>query len=227
MRLLLISSSNVYGYGYLDHPEPEIKSFLAGKKSVAFVPFALKDRDAYTEKVRERLQRMGFKVSPVKTARDLDADAIFVGGGNTWRLLKTLQEMNMLDEIRRRVRAGTPYVGSSAGSNIAAPTIKTTNDMPILEPKSFEALALVTYQLNPHYLDADPASTHMGETREQRILEFLEENTAPVVGLREGTMIRVEGGQSTLLGMKPARIFLRGGEPREVEPGTVLESIWV
>jgi dipeptidase E len=159
---------------------------------------------------------MGLRVLQVKTARDLDAEAIFVGGGNTWRLLKTLQEMNMLDEIRRRVRTGTPYIGSSAGSNIAAPTIKTTNDMPVVEPKSFEALALVTYQLNPHYLDADPTSTHMGETREQRIL-----------GLREGTMIRVESGQSTLLGMKPARIFLRGRAPREVEPGTVLESIWV
>ena len=224
MRLLLISSSNVHGYGYLDHPEQEMKSFLAGKKHVAFVPFALEDREAYTEKVRERLGRMGFQVSQVKTARDLDSEAIFVGGGNTWRLLKTLQEMNMLDEIRRRVRAGTPYIGSSAGSNIAAPTIKTTNDMPIVEPKSFEALALVTYQLNPHYLDPDPTSTHMGETREQRILEFLEENTTPVVGLREGTMIRVEGGKSTLLGKKPARVFVRGRQPVEVEPGTVLEE---
>lgn len=227
MRLLLISSSNVHGYGYLDHPEQEIKSFLGGKERVAFVPFAVKDRDAYAERVRQRLGRIGFEVSQVRTSRDLDSDAIFVGGGNTWRLLKTLQEMNMLDEIRRRVRAGTPYMGSSAGSNIAAPTIKTTNDMPIVEPKSFQALALVTYQINPHYLDADPASTHMGETREQRILEFLEENTTPVVGLREGTMLRVEAGKSTLLGTKPARIFLRGRVPREIEPGTVLESIWV
>jgi dipeptidase E len=227
VRLLLISSSNVHGYGYLDHPEPEMRSFLAGKTRVAFVPFALKDRDAYTGKVRERLGRMGFNVSPVRTASDLDSEAIFVGGGNTWRLLKTLQEMNMLEEIRRRVSAGTLYIGSSAGSNIAAPTIKTTNDMPIVEPKSFEALALVTYQLNPHYLDADPATTHMGETREQRILEFHEENTTPVVGLREGTMVRVQDGKSTLLGMKPARVFLRGRAPVEVEPGSVLESIWV
>ena len=224
MRLLLISSSNVHGYGYLDHPEPEIKSFLAGKKNVAFVPYALKDRDAYTAKVRERLGRMGFEVAQVKTAKDLDADAIFVGGGNTWRLLNTLQEMNMLDEIRRRVRGGTPYVGSSAGSNIAAPTIKTTNDMPIIEPQSFEALAFLTYQLNPHYLDPDPASTHMGETREQRIQEFLEENATPVVGLREGSMLRLENGKSTLLGMKPARIFLRGRAPFEVEAGTVIEE---
>ena len=227
MRLLLISSSNVHGYGYLDHPEPEMKSFLAGKKNVAFVPFAIHDRDAYYAKVRERLARMGFNVSHVKKAKDLDADAIFVGGGNTWRLLSTLQEMKMLDEIRRRVRAGTPYVGSSAGSNIAAPTIKTTNDMPIIEPQSFEALGLVTYQLNPHYLDADPGSTHMGETREQRIMEFLEENTTPVVGLREGTMLRVENGKSTLVGMRPARVFLRGRDPIEVQPGTVIEQVLV
>ncbi len=221
MRLLLISSSNVFGYGYLDHPEPEIKSFLKGIKRVAFVPFALQDRDAYTAKVRERLGRMGFEISQVNGPRDLKADAIFIGGGNTWRLLKTLQEMDMVDEIRRVVRAGTPYVGSSAGTNITGPTIKTTNDMPIVEPRSFEALAFVTYQLNPHFLDPDPNSTHMGETREQRIREFLEENSTPVVGLREGSMLHVEDGRSTLLGTRPARIFRRGQEPVEVEPGTL------
>ena len=222
-RLLLISSSTVHGYGYLDHPEPEIKKHLAGRKRVAFVPFALKDRDAYTAKVRERLGAMGFDVSQVKTVRDLEADAIFVGGGNTWRLLKTLQDLDLLGVLRERVRSGTPYIGSSAGSNIAAPTIKTTNDMPITQPRSFEALNLVPYQINPHYLDADANSTHMGETREQRILEFLEENETPVIGLREGTMLRVENGKSTLLGLRPARIFLRGHEPYEVQPGTVLD----
>ena len=222
-RLLLISSSTVHGYGYLDHPEPEIKKHLSGRKRVAFVPFALKDRDAYTAKVRERLGAMGFDVSQVKKAKDLDADAIFTGGGNTWRLLKTLQELDLLEAIRERVLAGTPYIGSSAGSNIAAPTIKTTNDMPIVQPRSFDSLNLVRYQINPHYLDADASSTHMGETREQRIVEFLEENETPVVGLREGSMLRVENGKSTLVGLRPARIFLRGQEPYEVQPGTVLD----
>jgi dipeptidase E len=222
VRALLISSSNVHGYGYLDHPEQEIKSFLKGAKRVAFVPFALHDHDAYAAKVRERLARMGFEVTQVRTERDLKADAMFVGGGNTWRLLKKLQDLEMLDAIRALVRNGQPYMGSSAGSNIAAPTIKTTNDMPIVEPPSFEALGLVTYQINPHYLDPDPASTHMGETREQRIREFLEENFTPVVGLREGSMIRVENGTSTLLGIKPARIFVRGREPYEVQPDSLL-----
>ena len=222
-RLLLISSSTVHGYGYLDHPEPEIKQHLAGRKRVAFVPFAIKDREAYTTKVRERLGAMGLEVSQVRKASDLDADAIFVGGGNTWRLLKTLQDLDLVKPIRDRVLAGTPYIGSSAGSNIAAPTIRTTNDMPIVQPKSFDALNLVRYQINPHFLDADPTSTHMGETREQRIMEFLEENDTPVVALREGTMLRVEDGKSTLLGLRPARIFFRGREPYEVQPGTVLE----
>jgi dipeptidase E len=222
-HLLLISSSNVHGYGYLDHPEPEIRKHLAGRRRVAFVPFAIRDREAYTVKVRDRLGAMGFDVSQVRKAKDLDADAIFVGGGNTWRLLKTLQDLDLLGPIRERVLAGTPYIGSSAGSNIAAPTIKTTNDMPIVQPRSFDALDLVRYQINPHYLDADPTSTHMGETREQRILEFLEENETPVVAIREGTMLRVENGRSTLLGLKPARIFVRGRDPYEVEPGTVLD----
>ncbi len=221
MRLLLISSSNVHGYaGYLDHAEPEIRLFLAGRKRVAFVPFAAHDHEAYTEKVRERFGRMGFEISSVD---DLEsAEAIFVGGGNTFRLLKTLQDRKLLEPIRERVRAGLPYIGSSAGTAIAAPTIRTTNDMPIVECASLSSLGFVPFQLNCHYLDPDPASTHKGETREVRILEFLEENRTPVIGLREGTMLLVENGSATLLGMKPARIFRRGEKPAEVEPGTVL-----
>ena len=223
MRLLLISSSNVHGYGYLDHAEPEIRDFLGGLNRVAFVPFALLDRDAYTAKVAERLGRMGVQVTQVRTTDDLaSAEAVFVGGGNTWRLLKTLQEMNALEVIRQRVRAGVPYIGSSAGTNIAGPTIKNTNDMPIVQPRSFEALGLVKYQLNPHYFDADPASTHMGETREQRLREYLEENEVPVLAIREGTMLRVDDDVTTVRGSKNARIFRRGAEPEEVEPGTRL-----
>jgi len=159
-------------------------------------------------------------VIPIDDLRN--ADAVFVGGGNTFRLLKTLYERDLLAPIRDRVRAGLPYLGSSAGTVIAAPTIKTTNDMPIVEPPSFAALGLVKFQMNPHYLDPDPLSTHKGETREERIREFLEENDVPVVGLREGSILRVEDGTTTLLGTKTARIFRRGEEPLEAEPGMLV-----
>lgn len=219
MRLLLISSSNVHGYGYLDHPEPEMRAFLGAGRLVAFVPFAANDHAAYTAKIRERLGRMDLEVIPID---DLDrADAIFVGGGNTFRLLKTLYERDLLNAIRDRVRAGLPYLGSSAGTVIAAPTMKTTNDMPIVEPPSFDALGLVTYQINPHYLDPDPQSAHKGETREERIREFLEENETSVVGLREGSILRVENERTTLLGSTSARIFRRGEEPVEVGSGNI------
>jgi dipeptidase E len=218
MRLLLISSSNVHGYGYLDHAEPYLRDFLGAIRRVAFVPFAMRDRDGYTARVRERLARMSIETLPL-SALD-DAEAIFVGGGNTFRLLETLYETGLFDVVRDRVRSGIPYIGSSAGTNIACPTIKTTNDMPVIWPRSPLALGLVPFQINPHYLDPDPASTHMGETREERIREFLEENDAPVIGLREGAMLRVEGDVVTLAGTARARVFRRGAEPEEVEPGT-------
>lgn len=224
MRLLLISSSNVHGYGYLDHAEPEIRSTLEGIHTVAFVPFALKDVDAYTEKVRDRLGKMGFDVTQVRGRAEIDsAEAIFVGGGNTFRLLKIFHELDLLNPIRNRVlQDGIPYIGSSAGTNMAMPTVKTSNDMPIVYPPSFDALALVGFQINPHYLDPDPNSTHKGETREERIREYLEENDLPVVGLREGTMLRVIDDAVTLVGLKPARIFRRGAEPEELPPGSLL-----
>ena len=142
---------------------------------------------------------MGYQLSSIHQCEDKqraikDAEAIFIGGGNTFRLLKALYEFDLLTSIRQRVENGMPFIGSSAGSNVAAPTIKTTNDMPIVEPPSFEALDLIHFQINPHYLDPDPASRHMGETREERMLQFLEENETPVVGLREGAMIRIEDG---------------------------------
>jgi dipeptidase E len=223
MRLLLISSSTVHGYGYLDHPEPEMKSFLGKARKVAFVPFAIHDRDGYVSKVRERLGKMGFEVIGVRGPADLDgAEAVFVGGGNTFRLLKALYETKVLGALRDRVRAGMPYIGSSAGSNVAGPTIKTTNDMPIVYPPSFDALGLFPYQINPHYLDTDPKSTHMGETREQRINEYLEENETPVVAIREGCAIRVEERSMSLVGSRGARIFRRGAEPEEIEAGGTL-----
>ena len=221
MRLLLISSSVVHGYGFLEHPEPEIRRFLAGRKTVAFCPFAAHDHEVYTEKVRARFGQLGFDVVPIEQHER--ADAIFVGGGNTFRLLKKLYERKLLDTIRDRARSGTPYMGSSAGSIIASPTIRTTNDMPIVEPPSLTSLGLLSFQLNCHYLDADPSSTFKGETREQRLLEFHEENATPVLGLREGTMLWCENGTITLAGMKNARIFRRGQEAVEIKPGSRVE----
>jgi dipeptidase E len=223
-RALLISSSTVHGYGFLDQPEPFIRDFLRKETRVHFVPFAMLDQEAYTAQVRERLARMELEVVPLQTLDDLrEAKAVFVGGGNTWRLLKALYERELLAPIRDAVKSGVPYIGSSAGSNIAAPTIKTTNDMPIVEVPSMNALSLVPYQINPHYIDADPSSTHMGETREERIIQFHEENVIPVIGLREGSALLAEHGTTTLLGMRPARVFLKRQEPYEVEPGDRIE----
>lgn len=225
MRLLLISSSMVHGYGYLDHAEAEIREFLGTAKRVAFVPFAFANHDTYTTKVRDRLGKMSLDVRQVRGVKDLDGvDAIFVGGGNTFRLLKTLCDLDLLDPIRKRIRAGTPYMGSSAGSVITAPTIRTTNDMPIVEPPSLDALNFVPYQINAHYIDADPSSTHMGETRETRLAEYLEENETPVIGIREGTMLRVDDDVTTVVGTKPGRIFRRGAAPVDVAVGTRLKG---
>ena len=228
-RLLLISNSTLHGSGYLDHAETEIRTFLGDAKRVLFVPFALYDRDKYTATAQQRFDKMGYELWSVHTAIDPakavnETDAVFIGGGNTFRLLKALYDFELLDAIRKRVEAGMAYIGSSAGSNVAAPTIKTTNDMPIVQPPSFAALGLVPFQINPHYLDPDPNSKHMGETREERILQFLEENDTPVIGLREGAMLRIENGETTLKGSSGARIFQKGLEPVEVLPGAKLNT---
>jgi dipeptidase E len=229
-RLLLISNSTNHGQGYLDHVLAEIDGFLGPVRRLVFVPFALKDRAGYGAKVAERLAAIGIEVATLtadEAGRRLarEAEAVFTGGGNTFRLLKTLQDGGFLPLLRERALAGMPYLGSSAGTNIAAPTIRTTNDMPIVEPDSFEALGLVPFQINPHYLDPDKGSTHMGETREQRLKEFHEENETPVVGIREGAWIRVEGDRATLGGARGARIFQRGTEPEERKTGASLDDL--
>ena len=222
-RLVLISTSTVFGTRYLEHAFPELRDVLSGVSRVLFIPHALRDRDAYTAKARTAFAEMGFGLDSLHQQADpkraIDsAEAIFCGGGNTFRLLRAVYEMGALPVIRRRVAEGMVYAGASAGSNLACPTVRTTNDMPIVEPPSLEALSLVSFQINPHYVDPVPGSTHMGETREMRILEFHEENKTPVVGLREGAILRVEGEEVLLKGVAGARIFRRGREPVEVTP---------
>lgn len=229
-RLLLISNSTAHGQGYLDHCMAEILDVLGEIREVLFVPFALADRAGYAARARERFEREGVAVRALTPDADghaalLAASAVFSGGGNTFRLLRLLQESALLPVLRERAATGMPYLGASAGANIAAPTIRTTNDMPIVETASLAALALVPFQINPHYLDPEPASSHMGETREQRLLEYLEENATPVVGLREGSWIRVEEGRARLGGARPARIFRRGASPEERRPGADLSDL--
>ena len=229
-RILLLSTSTVFGSGYLEYAVAEVAAFLARTPRVLFVPFALHDHDAYARKVSARFGAMGYAIDSLHTQQDKaeavrHAEAIFIGGGNTFRLLKRLYDFDLIEAIRARVGEGMPYMGSSAGSNVAAPTIRTTNDMPIVEPPSFKALGLVPFQLNPHYLDPEPGSTHMGETREERITQFLEENDTPVIGLREGAMLRIENGSCTLHGSKGARLFRRGAEPVELQPESVVDLL--
>ena len=230
MRLLLVSNSTNHGEGYLDHCMSEMLAVLNGCKRVTFVPFALHDRDGYGRAAAERFRREGIAVEVLAAEAAASqvieqSEAIFVGGGNTFRLLDTLQRTGLLDSLSGRVRAGAIYLGASAGTNLAAPTIRTTNDMPIVQPESFDALGFVPFQINCHYLDPLPDSTHMGETREQRLVEYLEENDRPVVGLREGAWIRSDAAGVHLGGSRPARIFRRGREPEERPTGSSLGDL--
>jgi dipeptidase E len=226
MRLLLISNSTNAGEAYLEHPLDQIKSFLGSKVEALFIPYAgvTISFDEYTTRVRKRFQEIGHEITSVHEADDpvravRQAEAIVVGGGNTFHLAKLMQKHDLIDAIREKILAGTPYIGWSAGSNMACPSIRTTNDMPIVEPVSFQALNLVPFQINPHYLDANPEG-HAGETREMRIEEFIEANPGIfVVGLREGTMFLVEKETMQLMGTRPARIFKKDQNPQELEPG--------
>ncbi|MBA4408588.1 MAG: dipeptidase PepE [Bacteroidota bacterium] len=224
MKLLLISNSTMPGEAYLDYPKLEIKKFLGENPLTAlFIPYAAVTFpfDVYEQKVAERFGELGYQVKsihhfsdPVQAVRE--AEVIVVGGGNTWQLVRMLHDNRLMNEIREKVLNGTPYVGWSAGSNVACPTLRTTNDMPIIDPKSFDTTGLVPFQINPHYLDANPEG-HGGETREQRIEEFLEINPEIyVVGLREGTMLRIEDQQIRLIGSRTARIFKKGMSPAEL-----------
>jgi dipeptidase E len=229
-RLLLLSTSTVFGSGYLDYAEAEIRDFFGRIRSVLFVPFALADRAGYAAKARERFATMGIQLTSLHDASDTrhaisHAEGIFIGGGNTFRLLKSLYDTGAFDAIRARAYDGIPYMGASAGSNLACPTIRTTNDMPIVQPPSLDALALFPWQINPHYVDPETGSKHMGETREERLIQYLEENDRPVIGLREGGILRVENGKVMLKGMSGARIFRRGQQPEERQPVCEIEIV--
>ena len=232
-RLLLLSNSSTAGMSYLEHAQEPMREFLgAVPKTVLFVPYAAVrlGYDEYAAKVRAVLEGIGHRLDSVRDAADaveavLEAEAIAVGGGNTFHLVRELQERDLLDPIRERALEGMPFIGWSAGSNIACPTLRTTNDMPIVEPRSFRCLDLIPFQINPHYLDAHPDG-HMGETREERIKEFLVvEPERYVVGLREGSTLRVEGDGMQLVGEKPMRVFRHGEEPLEVGPGDTLDFL--
>ena len=226
-RLLLLSNgAELVGDRPTEFALNVVKDFLGERvRAVLFFPFAAVTRtyDEYAARVRGRFAQAGIEVRSVHDEPDVaaavsSAEAFVVGGGNTFHLLRSLYEAGLVEAVRERVRQGTPYVGWSAGSNVACPTIRTTNDMPIVEPPSFDALNLVPFQINPHYTDAR-IEGHHGETRDERLAEFVSANPGVrVVGLREGTMLRVEGYEMRLVGDKPARIFLKGEEPYDLGP---------
>jgi dipeptidase E len=229
-ELLLLSNSTAPGMGFLEHATEAIQAVLGDRDRLLFVPFASSDPDTYASLVRAALAPAGIQVTsahevgdPVAAMRD--AEAVFVGGGNTFRLLRALIRLAALEALRRAAGDGVPYLGASAGSNLACPSIRTTNDMPIVEVASLSALGLIPFQLNPHYLDPDPRSSHQGETRQRRIEEFLEESDVPVLGLREGSWLRVSGQRAVLAGNNTGRIFRRDAEPADLPVGTDLSYL--
>ncbi|MBN2682182.1 MAG: dipeptidase PepE [Bacteroidales bacterium] len=224
MRLLLISNSTNAGEAYLDYPKNNIKDFLGSKSVKAlFIPYAgvSFSYDEYETKVKSKFNEIGHDIvsihkfdDPIKAVKE--AEAIVVGGGNTWHLLREVHDKKITEAVREKVIGGTPYIGWSAGSNLACPTIKTTNDMPIIDPLGFEAFNLIPFQINPHYLDANPDG-HAGETREQRLEEFMVVNKdIYIAGLREGTMFLVENKSIKLIGPRACRIFKYDKTPVEL-----------
>lgn len=224
MKLLLISNSTMPGESFLDYPKNEIKNFIENQsQNIVFIPYAAItfSYNEYEKKVIERFKEIGHSIKSIHQFDDpikaiADANCIVIGGGNTWQLTRLLRQEQLFQAIKEKVLSGTPYIGWSAGSNIACPSIKTTNDMPIIDPLGFDALNLIPFQINPHYLDANP-NGHAGETRQQRIEEFLELNQKiTVVGLREGTMLKLENNQLKLIGNRSMRVFNYNKKPFEV-----------
>lgn len=228
-NLLLLSNSTLHPTGYLEYAAEHICDFLRSRNvtEVLFVPYALRDQDKYAATARAAFEGWGFRLTSIHETEHpasaaAAAQAIFIGGGNTFQLLNNLYQHKLIDVIRKQVlEKGVPYIGSSAGTNVSTVSINTTNDMPIVYPPSFEALGLVNFNINPHYIDTDPASTHKGETREQRLMQYHEiPGTPPVLALREGSILRVVGDKAELVGKFHARLFQPGKEPVEHPTGT-------
>lgn len=232
-KALIASTSTVFGGTFLDYLLPTLTEHFASVSNLIFIPFARPGgitHDEYTEKVKPFFKQLNIEVkgihqfeNPIEAIQN--AEAIFTGGGNTFVLVDMLYKYNLLDAIQKAVESGTPYLGTSAGSNICGLTMNTTNDMPIVYPPSFRTLGLVSFNLNPHYLDPIDGSQHMGETRETRIKEFHQYNPQSVLGLREGSWLEVFGNKITLKGDLPARLFQQGKEPIEIETGTDLSNL--
>ena len=208
----------------------EIGAHLAGAQRAVFLPFALHDHDGYTSLVAERFAAHGVRVLGAHSMDDPaaaigEADAIVVGGGNTFRLVAAMHRLGIIDAVRERAAHGVPYFGASAGTNVACPTIRTTNDMPIVQPPSLDAFALVPFQINPHYIDPPAPEQRIGETRAERLAQFLEENDVPVVGLREQSWLAIADDTMTLRGTAGAVLFQRGSEPEELRPGADLSRL--
>lgn len=228
--LLLFSNSRVHGRATFEHAAEPLAAFLAGCATVHFAPWAGGDHDRYTAVIAEVLAPFGVQTVGLHTldpARAIEsAEALFVGGGNSFRLVRALHEHGLLERVRRRVATGElRFIGSSAGTNMACPTMRTTNDMPIIQPPSFEAFGLIPFQINPHFIDADPGSTHMGETREDRIAEFLSQNDVAVLGMREGSWLRRQDGELRLHGASGAVLFRRGEAPAACRGGDDLSFL--
>ena len=226
-NVILASTSALFGGQYLDYLKNEIVDLFQKVDEIIFIPYARPggcSHDEYTKKVTDFFAGLGIRVKGLHSFQNpaeamKNAKGFFTGGGNTFLLTKTLHQLGLMEVLKSEIEKGKPYLGTSAGSNIAGQNIRTTNDMPIVYPPSFDAMGILPFNLNPHYLDPDPNLKHNGETRETRILEFLTQNILPVVGLREGSWIRIKGEKITLEGNLTARIFEPGKEPYEMETG--------
>lgn len=230
MNIVLASTSTMYGGNYLDYLKEEIKILFQGIEEIIFIPFARPggiSHDEYTQKVKIFFSEINIKVKGLHEFENEisalnEGQGFFTGGGNTFLLVKTLHEKGLMEVLKKNVEAGKPYLGTSAGSNIGGLNMKTTNDMPIVYPPSFQTMGLVPFNINPHYLDPNPDLKHNGETRETRIQEFLTQNDVKVIGLREGNWIRRIGEKITVEGNELTRIFEKDKETIEIKPGTIL-----
>lgn len=232
-NIIIASTSTLHGGGYLEYLLPELKLHFQDCATILFIPFARPggiSHDEYTGKVKSAFAKIDLDVkglhefeNPAEAIRQ--ADGIFTGGGNTFLLVAQLYKYNVMTVLADAVKNGIPYLGTSAGSNITGLSMQTTNDMPIVYPPSFQTLGLIPFNLNPHYLDPDTNSTHMGETRETRIQEFHQFNSIPVLGLREGSWLEARGETITLKGSLAARLFKQGLAPEELESGTDLSTL--